>query len=263
MMSEIRQRSVLEVKLDGLARLLMCQTLSGILPLYIVTEYPKSGGSWVSQMLADYLQIPFPRNQFPRFQSSVMQGHYLYSPMMRNVVVVLRDGRDIMVSSYYHSLFKNERENHRLVTITRSEVQFNTDEDIRVNLPSFIEYKFNSKKHPRFTWPEFVDSWLGKKVIYVKYEDLLQDTNTTLRHLLYDLMGEEPDPERVKTIVNKYSFKNQSGRRSGEENTSSFLRKGIAGDWKNNFTLEAKQVFNHYAGETLVKLGYEIDDSWV
>jgi hypothetical protein len=41
------------------------------------------------------------------------------------------------------------------------------------------------------------------------------------------------------------------------------LRKGIAGDWKNNFSEEAKQVFHAYAGSELIKMGYEKDDSWV
>ena len=47
------------MKIEGLVRLGMCYVLSKYLPLYIVTEYPKSGGSWVSQMLSDYFDVPF------------------------------------------------------------------------------------------------------------------------------------------------------------------------------------------------------------
>ena len=92
----------------------MVYGLSGRLPLYVVTELPKSGGSWVSQMLSDYLCIPFPRNRFPRLETCVMHGHYLFGKRMKNVVVVLRDGRDV-VSYYYHCLFENELNNMRLV----------------------------------------------------------------------------------------------------------------------------------------------------
>ena len=70
------------------------------------------------------------------------------------------------------------------------------------------------------------------------------------------------DIRRVKEIVKKYYFKNLTGRSPGQENKKSFIRKGIAGDWKNCFNREAKEVFNHYAGETLIKLGYEKESSW-
>ena len=41
------------------------------------------------------------------------------------------------------------------------------------------------------------------------------------------------------------------------------MRKGIVGDWKNYFNKEAREIFNHYAGDQLIKLGYEKDRSWV
>jgi hypothetical protein len=47
------------------------------------------------------------------------------------------------------------------------------------------------------------------------------------------------------------------------ESKGNFLRKGIAGDWKNAFTPEAARVFDAYAGDLLIELGYERDHSWV
>ena len=41
------------------------------------------------------------------------------------------------------------------------------------------------------------------------------------------------------------------------------MRKGIAGDWKNQFSLEAAQMFDQLAGETLVQWEYEQDRDWV
>ena len=74
----------LKRKSERVVRLTMVNYLSKLLGLYIVTEYPRSGGSWASQMLADYFDIPFPRNEYPKFRPSIMHGHYLYSPAMRN-----------------------------------------------------------------------------------------------------------------------------------------------------------------------------------
>ena len=84
-----------------------------------------------------------------------------------------------------------------------------------------------------------------------------------LQRLVRELVGLDLDKERAEEIVNRFSFRNQSGRKPGQENIRSFLRKGIVGDWKNHFTSEARQVFNQHAGDALKMLGYESDDSWV
>jgi hypothetical protein len=60
----------------------------------------------------------------------------------------MRDGRDVMVSFYYHSLFKNERFNAKLVEMTRKEVSFKDFDNINKNLSAFIEYKFTCKTPP-------------------------------------------------------------------------------------------------------------------
>ena len=241
----------------------MTHCFSGILPLYIVTEYPKSGGSWFSQLLAEYLEIPFPQNQFPRFRSSIMHGHYLFFPTLKNVFVILRDGRDVMVSFYYHSFFENDRYNARLVAETRRRLKFENYEDIGTNLPVFIEYAFTRNRRPRFNWADFVNSWKGRDQVAVKYEDMLKDTTEALRKALQEKTGREPDSERLVEISEKYSFRRLTKRKPGEEKIDSFLRKGVAGDWKNHFNKEAREVFDHYAGQELIGLGYEADRTWV
>ena len=147
-------------KSESLVRYLMVHHLSEVIPLYIVNEYPKSGGTWVSQMLAKALNVPFPQNRFPSLRSSIMQGHYLNPWGMKNIVVVWRDGRDIMVSWYYHCLFKHDcGKNAALVDIVSNDLQFKEPEDISNNLPIFIEYSFTKQKHPRFSWSDFVHQW--------------------------------------------------------------------------------------------------------
>ena len=64
-------------------------------------------------------------------------------------------------------------------------------------------------------------------------------------------------------IADEYSFENQSKRVAGNENINSFMRKGIIGDWKNSFTQASKELFAEYAGNELIKLGYEKDYSWI
>lgn len=250
-------------KFEGLARLILVRGFSGALPLYVVAEYPRSGGTWVSQMLSEYLDVPFPRNRFPRFRTSIMHGHFRYFPTMRNVFVVLRDGRDVMVSYYYFSLFELELNNLGLVKIMRKELCFDDYHDIRRNLPRFIEYVFVKKRYPGFAWNEFVDSWIDRDVAFIKYENLLQQPVEELSKAINKVCGITPDIEKLHEVVGKYAFRNLAQRNPGEENIKSFLRKGVAGDWKKHFSSEARKAFNEFGGRELIRLGYEVDERWI
>ena len=256
--------TVLPAKTQSLVRLGMVHLLSGAFPLYVVNEYPKSGGSWTAQMLERALGVPFPRNRFPEFRSSIMQGHYLNPWGMKNVLVVWRDGRDVMVSWYHHCLFPNERQNAPLVAETRRDLPFKDYGNVRENLPVFLEYAFTRQRRPRFSWADFVRRWHARgDVVHTSYETLRRDTSGELARISRELAGRRLDPERASEIAEEFSFARQSGRKVGEENKGSFIRKGVVGDWRNQFTREAREVFDRHAGEELILLGYEKDHSWV
>lgn len=260
-------RTTTEIKLDALQRLIMNNTLSGILPLYIVTEYPKSGGSWLSSMMADYLEVPFPRNRRPNITSSIMHGHMLYSPCMSNITCLYRDGRDVIVSLYYHMLFQNDKNSPEVVKRTRSELAFNDFEDIRNNLSQFIEYIYirenNSLSPFKFTWGEFVRSWIDKDVNMIKYESLINDCYGSMQALLENIINKPVDEERLKMIIHKYSFENQTRRKPGQEDVKSFIRKGQPGDWKEKFNKKSATTFNKLYRNEMIALGYDLNDSWI
>lgn len=250
-------------KSNALIRAGMIHLLSGVLPLYIVNEYPKAGGTWVGQMLGRALDVPFPRNRLPTPRSSIMHGHYLNSWGMKNVTIVWRDGRDVMVSWYHQCLMPHER-NKLQVERDRKNLPFRNYEDVRQNLPAFIEYAFTDQSYPGFSWTDFVRYWYPRRdVAHTFYEDLRRDTAPELQRLVLELTGRKLNHERASEIVDEFSFERQTGRRTGEENKKSFLRKGVVGDWKEHFSREAKEVFDRYAGEELIMLGYEQSREWV
>ena len=248
---------------NELARACMVHLLSGVVPLYVVNEFPKSGGTWVGQMLGRALGVPFPRNRLPVLRSSIMHGHYLHPWGMRNVVVPWRDGRDIMVSWYHQQLIPHEY-NQRQVARSRRELPLEDYDDVCGNLPAFIEYAFRRPHSPGFSWSDFVRRWhLRKGVVPVRYEDLRRNAADQLRRIVAQLTGERLSPEEAAAIAEEFSFERQSGRRSGEEDKRSFLRKGVVGDWREQFSPQAREVFDRYAGDELILLGYETDRSWV
>lgn len=263
-MMNLIERGIVHVR--AIKRLALWHGFSSRLPIYLVPEFPKSGGTWFSQMLSDCLELPFARNTNPaRFEKCVMSGHHLYSRNFSNVSIVIRDGRDIMISAYYYMLFKNEINRQFGVDRHRGHLNFSDYDDIKSNLPRFIEYMFTkyAEKRFHFSWSQFIDSWTPHDVPIVRYEDLLTNAADELIRVVQALTGNELSRERVDEVVEKYSFKNMSGRQSGKENKKSFVRKGIAGDWRNHFSPDACQVFDHFAGKHLIQVGYESDHSWV
>lgn len=256
--------NVLWFKLNGIIRYFLMHTATRVFPLYIVNEYPKSGGSWVADMLSDALGVPFPRNRLPMFRSSLLHGHVMQSWDMHNILIVWRDGRDVLVSQYFHSLFKNDRGNARLVSRCRADLGFKDYNDIRGNLLGFMEYVYEQKHHPRMSWSDFVERWGGEgNCVHVHYEKLRLYPVEELRRIVLELAGKDVDFQRAVTVVDNHSFEKVSGRKAGEENTKSFMRKGVVGDWKNYFNQEARERFNKYAGSGLLTLGYELDSDWV
>jgi hypothetical protein len=105
-------------------------------------------------------------------------------------------------------------------------------------------------------------SLLGARYAEVRYEDLLQRPHEEVRRL-FEFLGADASDEMVRSCVEAASFERLSkGRERGEEDSSSFFRKGIAGDWRNVFTEEDRRTFKEAAGEMLVELGYERDNDW-
>ena len=193
-----------------------------------------------------------------------MHGHYLKAWGIRKVVIIWRDGRDVMVSWYHQCLFCHEYGNTHLVEKTRAELAYEDYENIRRNLPTFLEYVFSRQKHPGFTWPQFVREWYGRRrAVFTCYEDLSRDPASELRRVVLELSRLALDAKSAADIAERWSFPQRAGRSAGREDKSSFLRKGIVGDWKNNFSAEACEIFEKYAGAELRLLGYERDGSWL
>jgi hypothetical protein len=266
-------------KFEHAIRLLYVNSVTLVNKSVLVVEYPKSGGTWLAQLVSGCLQLPFPRNRYPILNKAIYHSHYQPKYLIdsnKHILWLLRDGRDIMVSSYFHHLVWNDknRNDPKLVNYYRDRLKFEDYTDIYTNLAEYIEFLFTDKpsKFIFFNYPgdwiTYNEKWFkasknNSNVYGIRYEDMLKDTFLEIKKYLdaqfTDLNVSE---EQIQKIVDKFSFENQTKRKPGEENTNSFLRKGISGDWKNYFNEEAKEVFKNYAGDLLIKLGYEEDLNW-
>lgn len=226
-----------------------------------ISEFPKSGGSWLGQILGRVLSLPFPRNEFPAFfEPQILHGHHLPSDRFSRVIGMVRDGRDVVVSLYFHRFFPSDRNHPRDVRRHRKLLPFEDFRSVEENLPWFIEWLFTrapAESHPSFTWSEWVRCWLEAEFPLVRYESLHRDPIETVSRAVEELGFPKPERDAVERAVAEFDFTRQSGgREQGDEDVGSFLRKGIVGDWRNRFGRRAEECFMHFAGDELRALGY-------
>ncbi len=243
-------------------------------PFYYVTEHPKSGGAWLAGMVGDYLQLPFPRHAvLPLAFACVIQNHWRYHPRLRRVFYLYRDGRDVMTSYYFHRV-RTARHSDRPGragmgrTYDKLFGEGYDPADVVRHMPRFIEFEFtHAGRGTPLNWRDHIEDWhrpeSGGRVTYLSYEELRRDCAGALGRALEAVTGEAVDRWRLEATVEKMSMKRQTGRDPGQADPAHFVRKGIVGDWRNHFSREAAEVFNHLAGDALVRLGYERDRGWV
>lgn len=264
-------------KTEQVIRIAFVNTYTRLNNSVLLVEYPKSGGTWLGQLISSYLEIPFPRNRIPGLKKSLYHSHYLPNNRLlknKKIVFLVRDGRDVMVSLYHHWLLWNEKNklNPKDVNYHRSKVPFDDFENVRVNMGSFIKYVFENKpsKIKHFTymgnWYVYNKNWMEKmkthdNIYLLKYEDLLEKPYETMESLFKDFFKVKIDTNKLNDIINEFSFENQAQRKKGVENRNSFLRKGIRGDWKNYFGPSENELFKKYTKDLLVELNYEVNRS--
>jgi hypothetical protein len=189
------------------------------------------------------------------------------------VIHIIRDGRDVAVSGIHH--------------LWRRELDLGGGKDIR---PEEEEMRARYRADPQgaiesgeglFTEQrlrEMAEDWrrqvsaareqgselLGTdRYVEVRYEELLERTVPEFRRLA-GFLGADQDSKVAQRCVSSASFTRWTkGRRRGQEDSDSLLRKGVAGDWKRVFTADDRRVFDRHAGDLLIELGYETGRDWV
>lgn len=256
-MSGNSKRSRLLLKLEGLYRHCFMWFVADKQKSIKLVEFPKSGGSWVAEMLSDICDIDFPRNAFPTKRQSIFHGHSLLKGRFERTVVVWRDPRDVMVSWYHHCIIGNSHANPSFVAECRSSFGVTDYGDIKKNMTRFVQWVFDAPPSPGFNWADFFDAWENSTAEWVKYEDLRANPVEVLSGLVFRITGDKPEPDVVRGVVERHSFEKKSGRKFGEEDKASFLRKGAVGDWKNYFDEECLAEFRKRVGSRIERLGYQ------
>lgn len=204
----------------------------------------------------------------PHHVSYLQEIHDLF-PEAR-VIHAIRDGRDVAISSI-HAFWQHAQDRGGPANISpeESEMRDAYRADREAYLGSgrsiFTEARIRQQAN---RWNHVVRrgrkngaDLFGANYTELYYEDHLNRPHETLTKL-FAFLGAETSPEVVDRVVEANRFEKVSGRDRGREASGEFMRKGVAGDWRETFTERDRRIFKEEAGDLLVELGYEKDLDW-
>ncbi|XP_066432972.1 sulfotransferase 1 family member D1-like isoform X2 [Eleutherodactylus coqui] len=236
----------------------------------LIATYPKSGTTWVSEVVDLMLQngdvaksqrgaiferVPFLEYAVPDMPSGTeildamdsprvikthLPAHLLPSSFWEKkskIIYVARNPKDVFVS-YYH--------------FYRMSYVHPDPGTLEEYLESFL--KGTVAFGP---WSDHVKCWWKirqqKDVLYLFYEDLLEDSKREIRKVM-KYIGKDLPEDVLEKIHQRTTFKTMKENHMAnyssipthvmDHEVSPFMRKGICGDWKNHLTVAHNELFD-------------------
>ncbi|XP_019897016.1 sulfotransferase family 2, cytosolic sulfotransferase 3 isoform X2 [Esox lucius] len=180
------------------------------------------------------------RQTSPRAMVSHLPYHLMpcsFFSSKAKVIYVTRNPKDVMVSSFHF---------HKMASFLDDPGTFD----------EFLD-KFLSGQVLFGKWTDHVKSWhnsdLGDRILYISYEEMVKDLRGVLERFSC-FLGRELSEEALDCVARHCCFSNMKTNAMSnyslvpqeimDSSKSPFLRKGIAGDWKNHFSPEQDAKFS-------------------
>ncbi len=168
-------------------------------------------------------------------------------PSNSRALVVLRDLRDTLVSSYFSARYSHAVMSNELGTIRNALNELSEEDGLILLAEKWLPA--SASIHA---------SWLRSDQKIVWYEDLLANDVEILGDALRRDCRIDVPASLVRQAIVDNRFENLSaGRARGSEAIYDHERKGIAGDWENHFTAKVSVRFEELYGPLLDRGGAE------
>lgn len=239
-----------------------------------LVSYPRSGNTWLRFLLCNLLYADQPAT-FLRIDSKIpsiyeypdhvlcrlprpriLKSHEYFDPLYKKVIYIVRDPRDVAVSSYHFNMkWRSIPEGY----------------PIEEFVPRFISGRFDLWQRGA-AWGDHVKSWLGTRqgqseFLLVRYADLKRDTMAELgkvgSYLNLDVTPERlaqaielSSPERMRELEHKESAQFVETKKTRQD--IPFVRKALAGEWKTALPRRSVEAIEEAWGPIMEKLGFEL-----
>lgn len=244
----------------------VARRIPGRCPFILCAEFPRSGGNWIRDVVADYLQIPVSRrNVLPTSTHALVQTH-TGMPLERGKCLYnLRDGRDVFVSHFWRAvrLVKGPETVavRRILGLHPSLKKVGVMGDEALMTTFYDEWRIRPYGS-RTPWGAHVEAWLrstNPERLVLRYEDVLERPETTLPAVAERLIGKLPSDYVLDFAVRRNGFEERTGRKPGQIDPNSDKRAGIVGGWKQSLPPALQCRFLDDFGATLELADYETD----
>ncbi|KAG8140362.1 hypothetical protein E2320_003057 [Naja naja] len=213
----------------------------------LISTYPKSGTTWVSEIIdmiykegslekcrvqPIYMRVPFLEFAVP----GVPTGIELLKEVPRPCLIKTHLPVQMLPKSFLEK-------NCKVIYVARNA------KDVAVSYYYFYQM---AKVHPEpGTWDEFLEKFMDGNVSFGSWYD--HNPEREIRKVM-EFLERPVDENLVKKISHHTSFKVMSQNQMAnykslptsvmDHTVSPFMRKGVAGDWKNQFTVAQNERFD-------------------
>lgn len=197
---------------------------------------------------------------------------------------VIRDPRDILVSSYFsdrysHPVYRQEFAQFReelnntefedglRMELDRRTAEFEALAGWDYKNPNVYETKYEVLTVKPADEFSKILPFLGIRIYDAGATPLADQMRLSLNRGLHrakfsSLKLSGVPREFLDDVIAKQAFQKLAGRTKGQEDQKSHYRKGVAGDWVNYLQGANKDLFKERWGQLLIDLGYEKDLNW-
>jgi hypothetical protein len=258
----------------------------------IVVGYPKSGNTWITRLVSEILDCPIGgfwgiknqheiaiegdiirnNNQFCSYKSHHTFYQLKLTKNFENskIIYVIRDPRDIVISSaHYFSCYESKvfEKFSRLIAKKQNilskclDISFKIENKRIWRQISIILHGDKQKKNDwRYvSWKEHYRTFYGKNVLFIRYEDMLDNSKNECYKILDFLNVRNLSEKQIDNAINKESFVNKKNHflKLKDKKNVLFLRSGKKRQWADIFDKKQIDFFYSSIGEDLSLMGYD------